>query len=147
QKRFVSDASHELRTPLTTIRGNIDLLERMWSALQEKGDQAWPDELGKEALESMRDIATEAKRMSRLINDMLALARADAGYEMEKEPIALRPIVEEVSRLASFLERKAEWRPGDYSVLEGVHVLGNRDYLVQLLFIFIENAFKYTDEG
>ena len=38
QRRFVSDASHELRTPLTTIRGNIDLLERIWTPALESGD-------------------------------------------------------------------------------------------------------------
>ncbi|WP_424766336.1 sensor histidine kinase [Paenibacillus sp. sgz302251] len=154
QRRFVSDASHELRTPLTTIRGNIDLLERMWDKVRETNlssdsgewlpldNDRW--ELSKEA---MSDISAEAKRMSTLVNDLLALARADAGYMMEKTPHELLPLTEEVVRRAQLLPRTAEWRIGDLSLLNGVRVNGNPNYLQQLLFIFIENAFKYTQQG
>lgn len=154
QRRFVSDASHELRTPLTTIRGNIDLLERMWNKVretnmtQESGEWLPLDadrwELSKEA---MSDISSEAKRMSALVNDLLALARADAGYTMEMEPVAVLPLTEEVVRRAQLLPRTAEWRVGDLSALEGVTVNANANYLQQLLFIFIENGFKYTPQG
>jgi signal transduction histidine kinase/flagellar basal body-associated protein FliL len=145
QRRFVSDASHELRTPLTTIRGNVDLLEKMWKkTLREGGEHAANLTLSLEALE---DIAAESERMSRLVNDLLSLARADAGYEIEKTDLELKPVVEDVVRKAHFLPRKAEWIVGDLSALDGVRIYGNKDYIEQLLFIFIENAFKYTDEG
>ncbi|ALS26817.1 two-component system sensor histidine kinase [Paenibacillus sp. 32O-W] len=153
QRRFVSDASHELRTPLTTIRGNIDLLERMWlPALEAPGGKGEPiseEEAERAAIfrEAMRDISEEAKRMSRLVGDLLSLARADAGYVMEKTDLALLPIVEEVARRAQLLPRKAEWRVGDLSAIVNAHVRGNPDFLRQLLFIFIENAFKYTPHG
>nr|WP_156277526.1 HAMP domain-containing sensor histidine kinase [Paenibacillus sp. NEAU-GSW1] len=152
QRRFVSDASHELRTPLTTIRGNMELLEKMWSkSLDPKAadgivlaldSQGW--ELSHEA---MQDITAEARRMSTLVNDLLSLARADAGYTMEKDALPVQPLVEEVARRAQLLPRAGEWRVGDLSALEGAYVVGNHDYLQQLLFIFIENAFKYTVEG
>ncbi|KHF31967.1 Alkaline phosphatase synthesis sensor protein PhoR [Paenibacillus sp. P1XP2] len=45
------------------------------------------------------------------------------------------------------LPRTAEWITGDFSVLNGVYINGNKDYMQQMLFIFIENAFKYTPEG
>lgn len=161
QRRFVSDASHELRTPLTTIRGNVDLLEKVWSETGDSGAQdeqngqdsvvvkpklspAEREELSREAL---HDISDEARRMSRLVNDLLSLARADAGYVVDKEPIDLLPLVEEVARRAGFLPRKAEWVVGPLDALAGVRVVGNRDYLMQLLFIFIENGFKYTPAG
>ncbi|MGN7454521.1 sensor histidine kinase [Paenibacillus pasadenensis] len=153
QRRFVSDASHELRTPLTTIRGNIDLLEKMWTpALEAEAGRSEPiseqEALRQElSRESMRDIGDEARRMSRLVNDLLALARADAGFVMEKQPVELLPLLEDVVRRAALLPRTAQWRPGDLSALEGVGVVGNADYLRQLMFIFIENAFKYTPEG
>ncbi len=146
QRRFVSDASHELRTPLTTIRGNVDLLEKIWKTAKEQPSYLDTEKM-ELSLEAMRDIAGEAERMSRLVNDLLSLARADAGYAMEKQRVELKPLVEEVARRAQFLPRKADWRVGDLDALNGVTVDGNKDYLQQLLFIFIENAFKYTPEG
>jgi two-component system OmpR family sensor kinase len=140
QRRFVADASHELRTPLTTIRGNAELLEKIW--LSEEGSQ---DKTL--TLEAMHDISQEATRMSRLVNDLLALARADAGHQIEHTSVVLKSVVEEVVRKANFLPHQADWLHGDLSVLENVTVKGNEDYLQQLLFIFIENAFKYTKEG
>ncbi|WP_019421813.1 sensor histidine kinase [Paenibacillus sp. OSY-SE] len=149
QRRFVSDASHELRTPLTTIRGNVDLLEKMWINEVASPETLPLSEREREqmSLEALRDIADESRRMSRLINDMLSLARADAGYNMDKSLTELKPLVEEVVRRAQFLPRKAGWELGDISALDDTVVYGNKDYLQQMLFIFIENAFKYTDEG
>jgi len=148
QRRFVSDASHELRTPLTTIRGNVELLEKMWSRWKEAGALRGVDEeQAAIALESVRDIAGEAERMSRLVNDMLTLARADAGHTMRMERVELAPLVAEVARKATHLPRAADWIVGDLSALQGVFVIGDADALRQLLFIFIENAFKYTPSG
>lgn len=146
QRRFVSDASHELRTPLTTIRGNVDLLEKMWKQTSGSTELATPDQM-QMSLEAMHDIAGEAQRMSRLVNDLLALARADAGVLMEKKPVEMLPLVQEVVRRAQLLEHTADWQVGDLDALEHAVVQGNRDYLQQLLFIFIENAFKYTPNG
>ena len=67
QRRFVADASHELRTPLTTIRGNVGLLRRV----------ADVDPADREA--ALADIDSEAERMTRLVSQLLSLARADAG--------------------------------------------------------------------
>ena len=89
QRRFVADASHELRTPLTTIRGNVELL-----TLDDSDESA-------ERREALEDIASEAERMSRLVTNLLALARADAGVHIEREPVAVRPLVEEVVRQIS----------------------------------------------
>ncbi|WP_281885325.1 cell wall metabolism sensor histidine kinase WalK [Paenibacillus sp. YYML68] len=148
QRRFVSDASHELRTPLTTIRGNVELLEKVWNQTLQRSSA--PDsgmssvEL---SLEAMRDISGEAERMSRLVNDLLALARADAGFQMAKAELELRPLLEDAARKAHMLPRTVEWIVGDLSAAAGVRIIGNRDYMQQLLFIFIENAFKYTEHG
>ncbi|MBB6691659.1 HAMP domain-containing histidine kinase [Cohnella xylanilytica] len=160
QRRFVSDASHELRTPLTTIRGNVDFLEKIWadSGRQSGGAEdaesagasgraltiAERESMSKEAI---HDIADEARRMSRLVNDLLSLARADAGYVMDMERVELKSLAEEAARRAAFLPRTAEWKLGSLDALDGVWVKGNRDYLLQLLFIFIENGFKYTPSG
>jgi signal transduction histidine kinase len=160
QRRFVSDASHELRTPLTTIRGNVDLLQKMWKQIESQSTEivdgannhfsedpfSNQDKLTV-SIEAMMDIASEAARMSRLVNDLLSLARADSGYTLHKTPVVLLPIVEDVIRKAQQLPRNAEWRTGDLSALYQIQVCGDADYLQQLLFIFIENAFKYTPSG
>ncbi|KQY83910.1 histidine kinase [Paenibacillus sp. Root52] len=147
QRRFVSDASHELRTPLTTIRGNVDFLKKLWD--QESTDRPNLDEetVKEMSLEAIEDMADEGKRMSRLISDMLSLARADTGQKIELNPIPLQILVQEVARRSQFLDRQSEWRQGDLSILNGIYVNGSKDYLQQMLFIFIENAFKYTPEG
>jgi two-component system, OmpR family, sensor kinase len=132
QRRFVADASHELRTPLTTIRGNVGLLL--------KRDDITADD----RVAALNDIAGESERMSRMVQDLLTLARADAGYHLDKFPLQLQPIVEEVSRQAQTLQpmRRIE-------VLNGTPVTmsGNVDALKQLLWILIDNAFKHTHDG
>jgi signal transduction histidine kinase len=143
----VADASHELRTPLTTIRGNVDFLLKMWTT--EPGERPNMDEemIRELSMEALNDMADEGKRMSRLVSDMLSLARADTGKTFDKTPVALEPLVSEVARRAQFLERTAEWNVGDFSLLNGIYMDGSKDYLQQMLFIFIDNAFKYTPEG
>src|SRR5436305_1202410 len=124
QRRFVADASHELRTPLTTIRGNVELL------CLEGG--AGPDQQ-----EALSDIASEAERMSRLINNLLALARADAGFQIPRAPVEMDAVVAEAVQKARRLS-------------DGVHlslggnppavVQGNHDFLLQLVLILLDNA-------
>ncbi|MEF2966891.1 HAMP domain-containing sensor histidine kinase [Paenibacillus sp. M1] len=147
QRRFVSDASHELRTPLTTIRGNVDLLKKVWSGDEGANPKMGEEELRNLSLEAISDISDESRRMSRLVSDMLSLARADMGQTIAKETVPLAPLVEEVIRRAQFLPREATWVQGDLRALEGATVNGSKDYLQQMLFIFIENAFKYTPRG
>jgi signal transduction histidine kinase len=131
QRRFVADASHELRTPLTTIRGNVGLL------LQRD------DITSEDRVAALNDIAGESERMSRMVQDLLTLARADAGYHLEKEPVDLRPIVQDVSRQAQTLQptRRIELLDGQPALIRG-----NADAIKQLLWILIDNAFRHTSQ-
>jgi signal transduction histidine kinase len=135
QRRFVSDASHELRTPLTTIRGNVELLRKM-------GDQ---DPLTR--AEALDDIAGEAARMSRLVADLLALARADSGFELEMRTIDMGSLLSDVTRQSSLLAGEMDFKAVNTGVLEGVSVQGNADSLKQLFLILLDNAFIYTAAG
>lgn len=135
QKQFVADASHELRTPLTSIRGNIDLLRKMGTLSEGTAN------------EIVEDIADESERMSRLISDLLVLARADAGYRLEKKKQLLQPIMQDVLKSASFIPREVEFRRPDLGAVKGVLINGHADFLKQLFLILLENAFKYTQEG
>lgn len=135
QKRFVSDASHELRTPLTSIKGNIDFLKKIY---REK-----PELIA----EIVEEVSSETDRMTRLINNLLSLARADAGYQMKFEPVLLRPLVDEVLPYFEHLKPEIEFQVYHVDQLTDVIVEGNRDYLIQLFYILLENAFKYTNHG
>ncbi|MBI4496729.1 MAG: HAMP domain-containing protein [Chloroflexi bacterium] len=132
QRRFVADASHELRTPLTTVRGNAELLRRV------------PEMTPQDREEALAQIESEAARMSRLVQDLLTLARADAGQRLRQQPVALRPLVEDVERQVRVLAGGV--RVGLAEVAEA-SVQGDPDALRQLLLILLDNAIKYTPPG
>ena len=133
QRRFVANASHELRTPLTSIRGNIGFLRRVVDM----------DPADREA--ALADIASEVERMSRLVSDLLTLARADAGQHLPKSPVELAPLVREVARQARFLSEGGVEVALDR--VDEASVLGDPDHLKQLLLILADNAVKYTPAG
>ncbi len=133
QRRFVADASHELRTPLTTVRGNASLLGRY--------DLLTADDRH----EAVAQIAAEAERMSRLVGDLLTLARADAGQRLEREPVPMGRLLEDVARQARVL---AAGRVAVSVVrLDDATVDADPEALRRLLVILVDNAIKYTPEG
>jgi len=128
QRRFVADVSHELRTPLTTIQGNLDLIKRMG-----------PDPTSMEAMTS------EIGRMSRLVGDLLLLARADSGnLPMSETVVELDTLVLEVFRQARILGSQLQIKLG---LIEPIRVHGDSDRLKQLLLNLVTNAIKYTPAG
>ncbi|HYG60240.1 MAG TPA: HAMP domain-containing sensor histidine kinase [Symbiobacteriaceae bacterium] len=131
QQRFVADASHELRTPLTIIRGNIDYLQRA-RALDP---------------EALADMASEAERMSRMVEELLTMARADAGQTPDLQPLILGPLVTEACRKAQALPHQAEFRLELPEVLNRITVDGHSEWLTRIILILIDNAFKYTAQG
>jgi two-component system, OmpR family, sensor kinase len=83
QRRFTADASHELRTPVTAIVGHANYLLRRTKPSEEQRD-------------SLTVIRREAERMAKLVNDLLELARADAGFSIQMEPMNLVEVLEAV---------------------------------------------------
>ena len=128
QRRFVADASHELRTPLTTIQGNAGLLAR-GPAVGEEVRQA-----------AATDIAEEGARMSRLIDRLLTLARADAGLQLQLTPVDLKSVIDEVGRQASGLHQDISLSTDTVPA----SVDGDEDALRQLVWILLDNAFRYA---
>jgi len=133
QSRFVSDASHELRTPIAVLKGYADLLER-WG----KHDPQVRDE-------AITAIQAEAERMSRLVEQLLFLARGDSGRtQLQKKPLDLAELVKEVWEESQMIDPGHNWvmdapQPVDYT--------GDRDMLKQALRILSDNAAKYTPAG
>lgn len=132
QKRFVADVSHELRTPLTTIRGNIALIRKMGDAEPQIREEA------------LADIASEAERMSRLVSDMLVLARADAGLTLQLQPTAVQPLIGQIKRQAKLLAKDINFQVHMETACEKTLIMADPDYLRQLILILLDNAFKFT---
>ncbi|MCY9589688.1 sensor histidine kinase [Paenibacillus chitinolyticus] len=147
QRRFVADASHELRTPLTTISGNAEFLQKAWLSFRQSPEQRINKDQLELSIEAIHDIADEAGRMGRLVHNLLTLARADSGLHLRKDRLNISSVVQDVIRKSQVLVKSAEFQAGPLDGLESLHVVGDRDYLQQLLFIFVENAFKYTENG
>ncbi|MFC4638335.1 sensor histidine kinase [Deinococcus hohokamensis] len=133
QQRFVGDASHELRAPLTVMRGNLELLRR----------HPHLDATEREAM--LADIERETSRLTRLVEDLLLLARSDAGVTLSARPVSLRDAaleaLRDTMRLAS----------GHRLILDAPDqpftVAGDPDRLKQLLLILLDNAVKYSPGG
>jgi signal transduction histidine kinase len=130
QRDFVADVSHELRTPLTTLRGNLGLLRR---------DPPAPPE---EQADILNDMVDESDRLIRLVNDLLLLARADAGRSLVKEPLEIQPVLEETLRQAHQLDAN---RQISLDVSSGISILGDRDAFKQVMLILLDNALKHSD--
>jgi two-component system OmpR family sensor kinase len=132
QRRFLADASHELRSPLAAIRTNVEALLR--------GADSDP----KEREASLRAIARETDRMGRLVADLLALARADAGQPLVQKRVELDAVLIEAYQQERRLAEGVELNLGE---LEQVQVLGDPDRLKQLVLNLVDNALRYTPPG
>lgn len=126
QRRFVADASHELRTPLTSIRTNAGFL------------RDHPDADAADRTAALDDLAAEADRMTRLVDGLLLLARADAGAPLERRPVDIAGIANEVARRARQPDR--EVRP---QTAGAVVVDGDLDALTRLVWILVDNALRH----
>ena len=131
-RQFVADASHELRTPLTTIMGYAELARRR------PGDA----EASSTALSKVEE---ESARMTRLVEDLLLLARLDSGRPLAHEPVDLTRLLLEAVEDARVVAPDHQWSlelPED-----SVEVMGDEQALHQVVTNLLTNARKYTPAG
>jgi signal transduction histidine kinase len=134
---FVTVVTHELRNPLTSIAGYLDLL------LEEEGHE------GAEAREAyLQIVKRNADRLLELINDLLDLARLEAGkLELQRVPLDLEGLIQEVSgALRPQIEGKGQHLHLDLAAPLPV-VTGDPERLTQILLNLVSNAYKYTPQG
>ena len=130
QEQFVSNASHELKTPLTVIESYASLLKR-------KGLER-PDLFD----ESIEAIHSEAIRMREMTEQMLLIAKHQEKWNIEKENVNLTDIMAELAKVyKNAYNRTVEIYSGD-----AIEAVTDVQKLKQLLFIFLDNARKYSDE-
>ena len=130
QKAFVADASHELRTPLTSVLANLELLQLQY----EKGR-------GREEQEIVDSALGSSKRMSRLVSDLLVLARSDTQQSRPMTELDLSQVAVSVARE---LSPRLEGRELDISSCRSARVVGNQDDLHRLIVNCLDNAIRYS---
>jgi two-component system, OmpR family, sensor kinase len=107
-RQFVADASHELRTPLASIRGYSELVRRS------------PDDVPPATLRALDRIESETVRMGDLVEDLLLLARLDAGRPLDREPVDLAALAIDAVADAHAASRDHVWEL-DLPVADGDH--------------------------
>ena len=130
-RQFLADASHELRTPLTSIRGYAEL-----ARLQGRATGA-PDD-------SMRRIEVEGTRMSRLVEDLLVLARGDQASATQREPVDVDKLLAEAANAVSTAHPERELTIVGSG---GAVLVGDRDQLLRVLINLASNAAIHTSSG
>ncbi len=132
QARFVNDASHELRTPIAVIEGYANMLSR------------WGKEDEKVLDESITAIQNESANMKHLVEQLLFLARGDAGRTIVKnERISLNHIMQEVYEESLMIDEDHIYKLT--TPVEDVFVIGDEGLLKQAVRILVDNAAKYTN--
>ena len=137
-RRFTSDAAHELRTPLTAIRSVGEV------GLQSHGGAPSGPEYYREVIGSMLE---ESGRLSRLVDSLLTIARADAGQiRLEKEATPILPFVQEVTSLLDVLAEEKDQHLSVDGALSA-EVEADRVILRQVLINLLDNAIKHSPRG
>ncbi|OBJ61519.1 cell wall metabolism sensor histidine kinase WalK [Mycobacterium sp. 1423905.2] len=134
-RQFVADASHELRTPLAAIRGYTELAQRMG---KDGGDtQAVEHAMGR--------VASETERITRLVEDLLLLARLDSGRPLEREPVDLSRLAVDAVSDAHVAGPDHQWELD--LPPEPVVVTGDAARLHQVVTNLLANARVHTGAG
>jgi two-component system, OmpR family, sensor kinase len=132
-RKFVADASHELRTPLASIRGYAELTRR------DRGD------IPPQVAHALTRVESEAVRMTGLVEDLLLLARLDAGRPVERRPVDLSAMVVDAVSDAHAAGPNHRWSldlPDDPVV-----ITGDQSRLHQVIANLLANARTHTPSG
>jgi signal transduction histidine kinase len=135
QRQFMADASHELRTPVSVIRSAVDV-----TLGRERREEA-------EYREAMTIVGSEARRLGRLVEDMLVLARADAGgYPLQPVTLYLDELVAECRRTLEVLAAERDVALRTTSLPE-IPFIGDEELLKRMLMNLVQNAVHHTRSG
>lgn len=130
QRRFVADASHELRTPLSVIRGNVDLMRSGFETAEEE----------RESLDMIED---EVVRMTRLLEELLTLARYESARRPQLQALEVKSLLDEVRAQALTLADRQFVVSGP----SNLWVEGDLDLLHRALMNLVRNAIAHTVVG
>jgi heavy metal sensor kinase len=135
QRQFMADASHEMRTPITTTRTAANV------ALQQ------PHRDEDEYRHSLTVIEQQATRLSRIVDDMFTLARADAGnYPVRKHPMYLDEVVDEVVSAARIVASTKDVRI-QCNCASSATFVGDEELIRRMLMNLLDNAVRHSSSG
>lgn len=127
QRDFINDASHEFQTPITVIRGHLEILSQTLDSRHEVIDL----------------VTDELNRMSRLVDDLLLLAKAERPDFLDLDMIAVDQLTEELFAKSTALASR-QWLLVSKA---SVHIVGDRQRLTQLMMNLVQNAVEHTVNG
>jgi signal transduction histidine kinase len=127
QRQFLDDAGHELRTPLTIIRGHLEVLPEDPDARRQ----------------TLALVLDEVKRMGRMVEDLILLAKSDEPDFLQLEPVDVAALTNELHAKASALAKRA-WRVD--AVGRGI-IVADRHRLTQAMVQLAQNAVEHTEAG
>jgi signal transduction histidine kinase/CheY-like chemotaxis protein len=148
---FLSTVSHELRTPLTSVLGFAKIIkkrleERIFPIVQ--SDDRKVRSTIQQVEDNLKVVVSEGERLTQLIDDVLDLAKIEAGkLEWKSEPVAIADVIERATAATSSLfEQKS------LPILKDIEadlpaLTGDRDRLIQVVINLISNAVKFTSSG
>lgn len=133
QAKFIQDASHELRTPIAIVSSKLEGMLRN------------PSNTISDEVETVADAMRETRRMKKMINDLLSLSKEDYISKINLESINIEELV---FNIYNDYEEIAEMQDKEFIVkgeLKNKIIVTDKNKLKQLILIFLENAFKYTN--
>ena len=148
---FLSTVSHELRTPLTSVLGFAKIIrKRLDEKIFPTVDRTDPktDKVVNQIIENLGVVISEGERLTHLINDVLDLAKIEAGkMEWNVEDVSLSEVAERaISATAALFSQKS--LKLEKNIKTGLPpISGDRDKLIQVIINLISNAVKFTDKG
>ncbi len=135
QRRFMADASHELRTPLSVMSTAAGVTLKKEHREEE------------EYREALQMMAEQTRRLSRIVQDMFILARADAGqYPLRKRALYLNDLLDDIARTGELLAADKNVTVELTNVTEAAFH-GDEDLLRQMMLNLLDNAIKFTPAG
>ena len=135
QRQFAADASHELRTPLAVVMASADLLEN---------DPSITSPFLKQVIEDVRD---EVKKMTKLVSDLLLVARSDnKALKLKPTKFDAAELLGQTARVMQPLAEKKHITI-DTAELEKHEIQADEQKIKQLMLILVDNAVKYTPDG
>lgn len=149
---FLTTVSHELRTPLTSILGFSMIISKRFKELivpNIKSGEKKTDRAVKQIEDNLNIIVSEGERLTNLINDVLDLAKIEAGQiDWKMDQISIADVIEQAAAATSapfahkkeveFIKELEENLP---------NIIGDKDELVQVVINLLSNSFKFTDKG